>query len=155
MECDPDSLCGIHRAAGENAKIKGCEIENIDNILIEIYNNKSCRGEGTLYSSIISEVNFSKAFRVSKEWQDKGAVAYGPFVINGTNCSRFVAMIARKSDPNFLKKLRLKFPFTISPSPKRNVGISNNNYYMIRDAKCVKIRRNTIKAYFTGIEIKR
>ena len=46
------------------------------------------------------------------------------------------------------------FPYTISPSPKRNISIANNNYYLIRKKKCIKIKRNFVKAYFSGIEIR-
>ena len=147
-ETDPDA--GIK----QKAIINGDKINNIEEILVEISNNKAYHGEGTLYASVISHVNYSEAFNYAKNWQKKGAIPYGPFVRNGTNCSRFVARISRKAEPSFLKKLRLKFPFTISPSPKRNVSISNTNYYIVREHKCIKINRNTLKAYFSGIEKK-
>jgi hypothetical protein len=147
-ETDPDA--GIK----QKAIINGDKINNIEEILIEISNNKSYHGEGTLYASVISGVNCSKAYNYAKKWQKNGAIPYGPFVRNGTNCSRFVATISRKAEPAFLKKLRLKFPFTISPSPKRNVSIANTNYYIIREKKCTKIGRSALKAYFSGIEKK-
>jgi len=147
-ETDPDA--GIK----QKAKINGEKINNIEEILVEISNNKSYHGEGALYSSVISGINFRIAFNYAKKWQEKGAIPYGPFVRNGTNCSRFVATISRKAEPSFLKKLRLKFPFTISPSPKRNVSIANTNYYIVREHKCLKINRSTLKAYFSGIEKK-
>lgn len=147
-ETDPDA--GIK----QKAKINGEKINNIEEILVEISNNKSYHGEGTLYSSVISGINFSTAFNYAKKWQEKGVIPYGPFVRNGTNCSRFVATISRKAEPSFLKKLRLKFPFTISPSPKRNISIANTNYYIVREHKCIKINRSTLKAYFSGIEKK-
>jgi len=147
-ETDPDT--GIK----QKAKINGEKINNIEEILIEISNNKSYHGEGTLYSSVISGINFSTAFNYAKKWQEKGAIPYGPFIRNGTNCSRFVATISRKAELSFLKKLRLKFPFTISPSPKRNISIANTNYYIVREHKCIKINRSALKAYFSGIEKK-
>ena len=148
IETDPDT--GIK----QKAKINGERINNIEEILVEISNNKSYHGEGVLYSSVMSKVNFRTAFNYAKKWQEKGAIPYGPFVRNGTNCSRFVATICRKADPSFLKKIRLKIPFTISPSPKRNVSIANRNYYIVREHKCIKINRNILKAYFSGIEKK-
>ena len=147
-ETDPDA--GIK----QKAIINGDKINNIEEILVAISNNKSYHGEGALYASVISDVNCSDAFNYAKNWQKKGAIPYGPFVRNGTNCSRFVATISRKAEPSFLKKLRLKFPFTISPSPKRNISISNTNYYIVREHKCIKINRSTLKAYFSGIEKK-
>ena len=104
--------------------------------------------------SPMAAIGLFGAAHFAKKWQEKGAIPYGPFVRNGTNCSRFVATISRKAEPSFLKKLRLKFPFTISPSPKRNVSIANTNYYIVREHKCIKINRNTLKAYFSGIEKK-
>ena len=148
MQTDPDT--GIK----QKAKINGEKINNIEEILVEISNNKSYHGEGTLYSSVISGVNCITALDYAKKWQEKGAIPYGPFVRNGTNCSRFVATISRKAEPSFLKKLRLKFPFTISPSPKRNISIANTNYYIVREHKCIKINRSMLKAYFSGIEKK-
>ena len=135
------------------ANIKNQKIINIDDILIEIYNNKDYHAKGSVYASIISSVNFSKAFNYAKKWQKKEAIKYGPFVHNGTNCSRFVAKIARRSNPSFIKRLRLKFPFCLSPSPKRNVSIGNLTYYIVRNQKCQTIKRKPLKAYFSGIEI--
>ena len=146
IETDPDTNIK------QKVKINGDKINNIEEILIEISNNKSYHGEGTLYSSVISGVNCSYALNYAKKWQTKGAIPYGPFVRNGTNCSRFVAIICRKAGPSFLKRIRLKFPFCISPSPKRNVSIANRNYYIVKENKCEKINRSTLKAYFSGIE---
>ena len=146
-ETDPDA--GIK----QKATISGEKINNIEEIEVEISNNKSCHREGALYSSIISGISFSAAFHYAKKWQEKGAIPYGPFVRNGTNCSRFVATISRKSEPSFFKKLRLKFPFTISPSPKRNVCITNHHYYVVENQKCIEVKKSKLKAYFSSIEI--
>ena len=146
-ETDPDA--GIK----QKAIINGDKINNIEEILVEISNNKSYHGEGALYASVISDVNCSDAFNYAKNWQKKGAIPYGPFVRNGTNCSRFVATISRKAQPSFLKKLRLKFPFTISPSPKRNVCITNHHYYVVEGQKCIKVKKSKWQAYFSSIEI--
>lgn len=145
-ETDPD--VGIKKTA----VIKSDKINNIEEILIEISNNKSYHTEGALYSSVINGINFDKAFSYAKKWQKEGVIPYGPFRINGTNCSRFVATISRKGEPFFLKKLRLRFPFCISASPKRNVSIGNTSYYIIKERKCEKINRSILYAYFRGIE---
>jgi len=136
----------------ESAIIKNNKITNIDKILIEISNNKSYHAKGNLYASIMRQTNFSKAFNFAKNWQTKGAMPYGPFVTNGTNCSRFVAKICIKSQPSTIKRLRFQFPFTISPSPKRNVSIGNNNYYIVNKNKCITVNRQALKAYFSSIE---
>lgn len=146
-ETDPDA--GIK----QKAIINGDKINNIEEILVAISNNKSYHGEGALYASVISDVKFSDAFNYAKNWQKKGAIPYGPFVRNGTNCSRFVATISRKAEPSFLKKIRLKFPFTISPSPKRNVSITNHHYYVVKNQICIEVKKSKLQAYFSSIEI--
>jgi len=134
------------------AKIKYNEILNIKDILIEIKNNAAFHGEGTLYASILNDVSFNKAYNYAKKIQDKGLILYGPFVYRGTNCSRFVASVMRKSSPTFIKNARLKLPFCISPSPKRNVGIANADFYKVGDNLVKKVKRNILESYFKSIE---
>ena len=134
------------------AKIKNDEIFNIEEILKETFNKKANHGEGTLYASILSRVNFQLAYSYAKEIQARGAIPYGPFVINGTNCSRFVASTIINSSPSFITKLRLKYPYCIIPSPKRNVSTCNRNYYVVDNKSCMKINRNILAGYFKGIE---
>jgi hypothetical protein len=76
--------------------------------------------------------------------QKKGAIPYGPFIKSGTNCSRFVASVMQATSPSIIKKLRLKYPFCIFPSPKRNVGIANQTYYIVNKNNCETINRNKI-----------
>ena len=59
----------------------------------------------------------------------------------------------KNSLPPFFKKIRLRFPFTISPSPKRNVSILNNTYYVVDKEKVKIISKSKLKAYFSSIEI--
>ncbi len=146
IETDPDT-CVI------DAKITNGEIENVKDILLHLSEMKSTHGEGKLYASIISSIDFNRAFDSAKKKQNKGMLPYGPFVRTGTNCSRFVATVIKASGPPLIKKLRLKYPFCISPSPKRNVCIINNHYYIVDGANCTKIKKSKLKAYFTSIEI--
>ena len=147
-ETDPDIGIPI------SAEIKENKINNIENILLHTVNKKANHGEGKLYASVLKNINFISAYKFAKSIQEKGIIPYGPFVLKGSNCSRFVSATIRKSNPNLIKYLRLKLPFSISPSPKRNVSISNNNYYVVESNKCKKIYRNKIKSYFRGIEKK-
>ena len=132
-------------------KITGSS-ENIKEILFDISRNRSTHGKGKLYASVLNNINFKKAFKYAKKIQKKGAVPYGPFVFNGTNCSRFVASVIKASDPPLHIKYRLTLPVTISPSPKRNVSITNSNYYIVEKNICKKIIKSRIKSYFTSIE---
>ena len=146
VETDAD-LCVI------DAEIKNGKLVNIKDILLHLSLIKATHGEGKMYASVIIGVNFANAYSVAKNIQSKGALPYGPFVRKGTNCSRFVASIIRSSGPSFIKKIRLLFPFCISPSPKRNVSISNHNYYVVANMDCIKVEKSKIKAYFSGIEL--
>ena len=134
------------------AEIKDGEILNIEEILKETAKKKANHGEGTLYASILSEVNFQSAYSYAKKQQDKGAIPYGPFIFNGTNCSRFVASTIINANPPLITKLRLKFPFCIVPSPKRNVSICNKNYYVVNNSLFKKVNRNFLTGYFKSIE---
>jgi len=130
------------------------EIVNIEEILIQLSEMKAAKGEGEMYASLIRNVDFEKGFSKAKNIQKKEMLPYGPFVINGTNCSRFVADVIKASDSSWIKVLRLKYPFCISPSPKRNVCISNHHYYVVENKSCVKVKKSKLKAYFSSIEQK-
>ena len=147
-ETDPDIGIPI------SAKIENNRIKNLEEILVHTKNKKANHGEGKLYASVLKNVNFISSYRFAKKIQEKGIIPYGPFVPKGSNCSRFVSATIRKSNTNLIKNLRLRFPFSLSPSPKRNVSISNNNYYVVEKNKFEKIKRNKINGYFRGIERK-
>ena len=127
-------------------------IKNIKAILLEIANNKSNHGEGQMYASILSGVYFEKGYEYAKKMQKKGTIPYGPFIKIGTNCSRFVASVMKVASPSLIKILRLKYPFCISPSPKRNVRIANQSYYIINKNDCEIVNRNAILGYLKSIE---
>ena len=147
-ETDPDIDIPI------SAKIENNRIKNIEEILIHTRNKKANHGEGKLYASVLKNINFISSYTFAKKIQEKGIIPYGPFVPKGSNCSRFVSATIRKSNPNLIKSLRLQFPFSLSPSPKRNVSISNHNYYIVEKNKLEEIKRNKINGYFRGIEKK-
>ena len=134
------------------AIIKDNSIKNIEVILNELVQLKAAHVEGKLYASILGRINFEKGFILAKQKQEKGVFPYGPFIKNGSNCSRFVASIIRVVNQKKIINLRLKYPFCISPSPKRNVSITNSNYYIVDSSKCEYINKHFIKAYFSSIE---
>ena len=145
-ETDPDLVL-------PDINIKSDKIVNLNDILVFLSKLKSTHGEGRLYASVLSDVAFFDAYNYAKKLQNKGMVKYGPFVYGGTNCSRFTASLAISSLPPFFKKIRLRFPFCISPSPKRNVSILNNIYYVVDKEKVKIISKSKLKAYFSSIEI--
>ena len=146
IETDPDTYV-------IDAKITNGKVENIKDILLHLSDMKSSHGEGKLYASVINNIDFNRAFCYAKNIQNRGMLPYGPFVRPGTNCSRFVANVIKSSGASWIKRLRLTYPFCISPSPKRNVCIVNNHYYIAYEKKCTKIKKTKLKAYFSSIEV--
>lgn len=108
------------------------EVVNLAELLSYLKKLKSTHGNGKLVSSVIYPFNFTKAFTKAKALQQKGAIPYGPFVLWGTNCSRFVATIAKAGHFSLIKKWQLKIPYVISHSPISNVKIcsSHKNYFV-------------------------
>ncbi len=95
-------------------------IENLDQILGELSINHSCHGEGAIYASY-TRIDYHRSYARAKKMQQKDCIAYGPFVLKGTNCSRFVNKIARAGQPSFMEHLALRFPYSLSPTPLTNV----------------------------------
>ena len=145
LETDPD-------LALIDAEIEDGEIVNIKQILIHISEMKSTHGTGKLYASIIKKIDFLSAFDYAKKAQARGMTSYGPFVRKGTNCSRFVANVIISAGVSYIKKTRFKYPFCISPSPKRNVSISSNNYYIVEKNKFIQVKKSKLQSYFSSIE---
>jgi hypothetical protein len=145
-ETDPDVILKTL------AIIKDNTIENIQAILLELAGLKATHGEGKMFASILRNVSFEKGYKYAKVIQDKGAISYGPLTRRGTNCSRFVSGVMREANSDRYTNLRLKYPFCLSPSPKRNISIANHNYYVIENRVCQQINKSFIKAYFSSIE---
>ena len=135
-----------------NAVIKNSNIKNINSILLEVSKIKITNGEGKMYASILSNISFKEGYKYAKSMQKKGMVDYGPLVIGGTNCSRFVSSLMISAKPALYVKLRLRFPVCISASPKRNISIANTNYYVINNMIFYEVYKSFFKSYFTSIE---
>jgi hypothetical protein len=94
------------------------EITNLSDILTEVNNNESCHGDGPIVASQ-SKINFDRAVRKVIQMQKSSPLPYGPFIYNGTNCSRFVNTVLFTGQPSIIKQVLLKFTF--SPTPLWNV----------------------------------
>jgi len=92
------------------------ELQNFKQILLELAENQACHGNGTLHASY-TRINFNKAYSYAKRMQDLSPLKYGPFLLQGTNCSRFVRTVVLSGDPPLADRLKLLLPLTISPSP--------------------------------------
>lgn len=95
-------------------------IVNIITLLTEIQEKTACHGTGILKAGI-SAINFDLAYKEAKKMQSKGAINYGPFLQDGTNCSRFVNQVIKAGRPSFLHRMRLTMPPMLTPTPLWNV----------------------------------
>jgi hypothetical protein len=100
-------------------------ILNLNELLTELQNNTSCHGEGTVHASYIP-VDFQKAFIKAKQMQEESPIPYGPFIYNGSNCSRFVNSVIRAGNPDSTYKLKLKYKVPFTPTPISNVNALEN-----------------------------
>jgi hypothetical protein len=120
------------------------DLQNIDQLLSELVNNSSTHGDGTLYASEYHFIDFDKTINEAITMQQQGVIAYGPLTPGGTNCSRFVASMALKGGVDWRTSVLLRFPYTISPSPRSNTRIINNS------GKIYKVNPENITVYKTG-----
>ncbi len=98
----------------------GTKIENLHDLLIELNSNPSTHGDGHVAASV-TRVDYDLASSYALSLQTKDFLRYGPFITPGTNCSRFVRDVIRAGKPPMAKKVLLKYPPMISPSPLWNV----------------------------------
>ena len=139
---DPDLTMKCKAIIDKNNKVT-----NIHEILREIKENPAAHGEGQLVASIYTGIDFNKAFTFAKKWQKQGMIPYGPFDQNGTNCSRFVTRMIREGKPNWITRFLLRYPYTLSPSPKFNVRIARSepHYYLVTDDAIKEIKPSIFK----------
>lgn len=97
-------------------------IVNFEEIIAFLSCNDACHGAGAVEASYC-EIDFERAYQNALKMQAQSPIAYGPFIWQGTNCSRFVRTTILAGKPNLLNRLKLLFPLTISPTPSWNVRI--------------------------------
>ncbi len=95
-------------------------IVNIKDILKELFQNPSTHGSGTIYASS-TRVNLKNSLTLIDTLKAREFIPYGPFLPGGTNCSRFVSSVIRSGQPVFYQRMMLRFPLTMSPSPRWNL----------------------------------
>jgi hypothetical protein len=117
-EITDHELC-IHTKAEISKYLK---LKNYQEIIDKIQENPACHGDGQLYAGLV-EIDFHKAYSCAKAYQNQGIIEYGPFVIQGTNCSRFVRSLLFNSVSSKFLKMKLTLPWTLSPTP---IGIVKN-----------------------------
>ncbi|MGD9328745.1 MAG: hypothetical protein PVH48_07225 [Cyclobacteriaceae bacterium] len=92
------------------------KVNNLHEILSEVYHNPSCHGTGPVHAAL-TKIRFDLAYNFALKMQKDNPWKYGPFIWNGTNCSRFVRSIILSGIPALKQVLRLKLPLTLSPTP--------------------------------------
>ena len=102
------------------------DITNLDEILGELHKNPSSHGTGTTYGAV-SKIDFNLVMKRANDLQDLDFIPYGPFVIGGTNCSRFVSDMILAGLPSAAEYVKLKLPLTISPTPMWNLRAVRGN----------------------------
>lgn len=115
-ETDPEVLFEL------KAEIKNNEIVNFYDIVKAIGAHPQTHGDGTLYAGIQSGINHEKAINFIQSVQQKPYTPYGPFVVGGTNCSRFVAQAIAASKKG--TGIKFLYPWYFTPAPLGNIFYS-------------------------------
>lgn len=112
-------------------------ITNLEEVLLERYNNKACHGTGRLTAAIVKNIDYKKALNKVLKMQEREAIYYGPFEFGGTTCSRLVAQVVLASTKDWLTKLMIVLPYTVSATPRSNNKVLNDccHYYEINKGK--------------------
>ena len=117
-------------------------LTNLEEILIERYCNKACHGDGRLTAAIVKNIDYAKALNKVMLMQEREAIYYGPFEFGGTTCSRLVAQTVLTSTSNWLTKLMVIFPYTVSSTPRSNNKVLNDccHYYEVNNAEITMMK---------------
>ena len=125
------------------ASIENGGIDNVQEILLDRYFNKACHGDGKLTAVLVNNIDFDKAYQKAKELQKRDAIPYGPFELKGSTCSRLVVQVVYASTNNWLSKLFIKVPYTISATPRSNKKVLNDkSYYFVVNNGIVSKHKN-------------
>jgi len=115
-DASTDEKLNIHT----KAVISSNRIENVGDILQEVQANKFSFGMGALYGAYCP-VDFGLSWSVVKNMQERGAIPFGPFVPNGTNCCRFVRSGILAGMSNLSQKMKLQYLWPLLPTPMGNI----------------------------------
>lgn len=96
------------------------KIINLKEILMELRSNAATHGDGAIHGAPL-RVNYQKSLTYIRDLQAKEIVPYGPFVRNGTNCSRFVSSAMKVGNPKVTQKIKLNLPPTLTPTTLWNL----------------------------------
>lgn len=109
------------------------KLENEKDIFLFLANSTFTHGDGKMIISVLKKVNYQKAKKFIIKEQNKDLIKYGPFVLNGSNCSRFVADVIIKGTNSFRIRFKTKYPISFTPSPLGNTwnASEDNNVWEV------------------------
>jgi len=113
------------------AQIENGNIKNLKDILKFLATNpKLTHGDGQLYASVCSTIDYKKAKQHITTQQNKGFIRYAAFIKEACNCARFVTdtLIASVTDSKIKKQLEHSKWFT--PSTIGNVVIADTENFV-------------------------
>ncbi len=100
---------------------------NFNTILEELQLNNACHGAGKIYGAW-ANVDYELCQSAALALQITSPLRYGPFIIDGTNCSRFVNKVVRAGVLDRATYLRLRLPRFLTPTPMCNVRILKDKF---------------------------
>lgn len=109
----------------------GNNLINFNNILSELQCNNACHGAGKIYGAW-AYVDYELCKSTALAFQMTSPIKYGPFIMNGTNCSRFVNAVVRAGVLDRTTYLKLRIPRFITPTPMCNVRILSDKFIVPR-----------------------
>lgn len=111
------------------ANIVNGKISNPEEVLREVQHNPSCLGMGALHASWCP-IDFHKSYAAAKRLQARGSLPFGPFVVPGTNCCRFVRHVLLAGARMGPARLRLRYVWLLKPTPLWIVQLLNDRYVL-------------------------
>ena len=144
-----------HLAVREKAAFSSDgSVLNLPEILKEVAANRNTHGDGRMLASVYTGLRFDLLWEKAITIQNRDAVPYGPFVIGGSMCSRFVAQVARAADVSTFTGLLLALPYTVSPTPVSNIRVISNHpfYYEVNEGRVTEKRQLFGKMWSRKIE---
>lgn len=118
-----------------DAQWDGKQLKNVPELLLwlEKHPEVTC-GEGTLYASVSQCIDYNRTMQFINHLQSMEIFSYGPFVNEGSNCTRFVADALHHGvcDEKVLKQV--KALYSLTPSCLGNIEAANSydKYYVVR-----------------------
>jgi len=118
---------------------KDWTLKNLESILTFSNNHKQFHAEGKMLASVFYGASYKKWVDYSHALQSQWVIPYWPFIIHGSNCSRFVNNVCRQSYSCRYTRIRWRFPRSWTPSTWHNITV-NENYFVV-DEYTVRARR--------------